>query len=163
MSNQERTTAVLLDQAFRIKDGIVSYLQGNKGFQQGEAVALQLLENHIQTITSIVKKLSHDIEMLERQIKTRDDVTSGTNFAVQSMDHKHLQGVGDLRGRVARCDASIAKLSGDTNIIRYEIQKQEREIHAIQSTLENYTNNIEMKGLALMFRYSILTEKKPED
>ncbi|XP_048359267.1 protein FAM81B isoform X4 [Sphaerodactylus townsendi] len=154
MSNQERTTAVLLDQAFRIKDGIVSYLQGNKGFQQGEAVALQLLENHIQTITSIVKKLSHDIEMLERQIKTRDDVTSGTNFAVQSMDHKHLQGVGDLRGRVARCDASIAKLSGDTNIIRYEIQKQEREIHAIQSTLENYTNNIEMKEAV---------EKKTED
>ncbi|XP_048359263.1 protein FAM81B isoform X1 [Sphaerodactylus townsendi] len=150
MSNQERTTAVLLDQAFRIKDGIVSYLQGNKGFQQGEAVALQLLENHIQTITSIVKKLSHDIEMLERQIKTRDDVTSGTNFAVQSMDHKHLQGVGDLRGRVARCDASIAKLSGDTNIIRYEIQKQEREIHAIQSTLENYTNNIEMKVMQLL-------------
>lgn len=63
LSNQERTTAVLLDQAFRIKDGIVSYLQRNKGFQQGEAVALQLLENHIQTITSIVKKLSHDIEV----------------------------------------------------------------------------------------------------
>ncbi|XP_060091665.1 protein FAM81B isoform X3 [Heteronotia binoei] len=150
ISNQERTTAVLLDQAFRIKDGIVSYLQGNKGFQQGEAVALQLLENHIQTITSIVKKLSHDIEMLERQIKTRDDVTSGTNFVVQSLDHKHLQGVGDLRGRVARCDASIAKLSGDTNTIRHEIQKQEREIQAIQSTLENYTNNVEMKVTQLL-------------
>lgn len=63
LSNQERTTAVLLDQAFRIKDGIVSYLQGNKGIQQGERVAHQLLENHIQTITSIVKKLSHDIEV----------------------------------------------------------------------------------------------------
>ncbi|XP_053151893.1 protein FAM81B isoform X1 [Hemicordylus capensis] len=150
ISNQERTTAVLLDQAFRIKDDIVSHLQGNKGFQQGEFVARQLLENHIQTITSIVKKLSHDIEVLERQIKTRDDVTSGTSYAVQSLDHKHLQGVGDLRGRVARCDASIAKLSGDTNIIRHEIQKQEREIHAIQSTLENYSNNVEMKVMQLL-------------
>lgn len=64
LSNQERTTAVLLDQAFRIKDGLVSYLQGNKNFQQGEATAHQLLENHIQTITSVVKKLSHDIEVL---------------------------------------------------------------------------------------------------
>ncbi|XP_054842842.1 protein FAM81B [Eublepharis macularius] len=150
MSNQEKTTAVLLDQAFRIKDGIVSYLQGNKGFQQEEAVAHQLLENHIQIITSIVKKMSHDIEMLERQIKTRDDVTSGTNFAVQSLDHKHLQGVGDLRGRVARCDASIAKLSGDTNSIRHKIQELDREIHAIQSTLENYINNIEMKVMQLL-------------
>ncbi|XP_062984690.1 protein FAM81B [Elgaria multicarinata webbii] len=150
MSNQERTTAVLLDQAFRIKDGIVSYLQGNKGFHQGEAAARQLLENHIQTITSIVKKLSHDIETLERQIKTRDDVTSGTNFAMQSLDHKHLQGVGDLRGRVARCDANIAKLSGDINIIRHEISKLERDIHAIQSSLENYANNVEMKVTQLL-------------
>lgn len=63
LSNQERTTAVLMDQAFRIKDGIVSYLQGNKNFQQGESAAHQLLENHIQTITSVVKKLSHDIEV----------------------------------------------------------------------------------------------------
>ncbi|KAJ6669762.1 hypothetical protein lerEdw1_000311 [Lerista edwardsae] len=149
LSNQERTTAVLLDQAFRIKDGITSYFQGNKNFQQDTA-ARQLLENHIQIITSIVKKLSHDIEVLERQIKTRDNVTSGTNYAVQSLDHKHLQGVGDLRGRVARCDASIAKLSGDTNIIRHEIQKLEKEIHTIQSTLENYANNLELKVMQLL-------------
>ncbi|XP_042308311.1 protein FAM81B [Sceloporus undulatus] len=150
MSNQERTTTVLLDQAFRIKDGIVSYLQGNKGFYQGETAARQLLENHIHTITSIVKKLSHDIEELERQIKARDDMTSGTNFAMQSLDLKHLQGVGDLRGRVARCDASIAKLSGDINIIRHEISKLEKEIQTNQSSLENYTNNVEMKVMQLL-------------
>ncbi|XP_034296584.1 protein FAM81B isoform X1 [Pantherophis guttatus] len=150
LSNQERTTAVLLDQAFRIKDGIVSYLQGNKNFQQGEATAHQLLEYHIQTITSVVKKLSHDIEELDRQIKARDEVTSGTNFAVQSLDHKHLQGVGDLRGRVARCDASIAKLSGDINISRHEISKLEKEIHTVQSSLDNYVNNIEMKIMHLL-------------
>lgn len=43
-----------------------------------------------------------NLQVLERQIKTRDDVTSGTNFAMQNLDHKHLQGVGDLRGRLAR-------------------------------------------------------------
>ncbi|XP_061478462.1 protein FAM81B [Rhineura floridana] len=150
LSSQERTTAVLLDQAFRIKDGIVSYLQGNKGFYQGETKARQLLENHIQTITSIVKKLSHDIEVLDRQIKSRDDATTGANFAMQSLDHKHLQGVGDLRGRVARCDASIAKLSGDINIIRHEISKLERQIYTIQSTLENHANNAEMKVMQLL-------------
>uniref|UniRef100_A0A8D0GDW5 Protein FAM81B n=1 Tax=Sphenodon punctatus TaxID=8508 RepID=A0A8D0GDW5_SPHPU len=149
LSSQERTTAVLLDQAFRIKDDIVSYLQGSHGYQQGETVARRLLESNIQTITSIVKKLSHDIEVLERQIRSRDDVTSGTSFAVQSLDHKHLQGVGDLRGRVARCDASIAKLSGDINIIRHEIQKLEKEIHASQSTWESYGNNLELKVILI--------------
>uniref|UniRef100_A0A8C3RLP5 Family with sequence similarity 81 member B n=1 Tax=Chelydra serpentina TaxID=8475 RepID=A0A8C3RLP5_CHESE len=150
VSSQERTTAVLLDQAFRIKDDIVSYLQGSKGHQQGEATARQLLENHIQTITSIVKKLSHDIEVLEKQIRTRDNVATGTTFAVQSLDHKYLHGFGDLRGRVARCDASIAKLSGDINIIRHEIQRLEKEIGAIRSTSESYANNLEMKVMRLL-------------
>nr|XP_048706565.1 protein FAM81B isoform X1 [Caretta caretta] len=186
VSSQERTTAVLLDQAFRIKDDIVSYLQGSKGHQQGEATARQLLENHIQTITSIVKKLSHDIEVLEKQIRTRDNVATGTTFAVQSLDHKYLHGFGDLRGRVARasccslqrdcgsalmqrnrheypaqgraptvkmwcrCDASIAKLSGDINIIRHEIQRLEKEIGGIRSTSESYANNLEMKVMRLL-------------
>ncbi|XP_050799886.1 protein FAM81B [Gopherus flavomarginatus] len=150
LSSQERTTAVLLDQAFRIKDDIVSYLKGSKGHQQGETTARQLLENHIQTITSIVKKLSHDIEVLEKQIRTRDNVTSGTTFAVQSLDHKYLHGFGDLRGRVARCDASIAKLSGDINIIRHEIQRLEKEIGGVRSTSESYANNLEMKVMRLL-------------
>lgn len=55
--------AFLLHQAFQIKDDIITYLQGSKGYQHGETAALQLLENHIQTITSIVKKLSQDMEV----------------------------------------------------------------------------------------------------
>uniref|UniRef100_A0A8C8EBQ3 Family with sequence similarity 81 member B n=1 Tax=Otus sunia TaxID=257818 RepID=A0A8C8EBQ3_9STRI len=102
LSSQERTTAFLLRQAFQVKDDIVSYLQGSRGCQHGETAAQQLLENHIQTITSIVKKLSQDIEVLERQIRTRDGAAVETNFAVQSLDHKYIQGLGDLRGRVTR-------------------------------------------------------------
>lgn len=43
-----------------------------------------------------------DLQILEKQIRTRDHTTTGTNFAVQSLDCKYLQGFGDLRGRVAR-------------------------------------------------------------
>uniref|UniRef100_A0A7M4E4U9 Family with sequence similarity 81 member B n=1 Tax=Crocodylus porosus TaxID=8502 RepID=A0A7M4E4U9_CROPO len=150
LSSQERTTTLLLDQAFRIKDDIVSYLHGSKNYQQGEATARQLLENHIQTITSIVKKLSHDIEILEKQIRTRDHTTTGTNFAVQSLDCKYLQGFGDLRGRVARCDASIAKLSGDLNIIRHEIQKIENDIYSLRSAMESYVSGFEKKVMQLL-------------
>ncbi|XP_074851419.1 protein FAM81B isoform X2 [Carettochelys insculpta] len=160
LSSQERTTAVLLDQAFRIKDDIVSYLQGSKGHQQEEATARQLLENHIQTITSIVKKLSHDIEVLEKQMRTRDNVTTGTTFAVESLDHKYLHGFGDLRGRVARCDASIAKLSGDINIIRHEIQKLQKEIGGLRSTSESYVNNLERKIMRLLDKIETSNSEK---
>ncbi|KAF3821834.1 hypothetical protein GH733_009876 [Mirounga leonina] len=62
LNKQERTIAFLLDQAFRIKDDISACLQGTHGFQKEELLARKLLENHIQTITSIVKKLSQNIE-----------------------------------------------------------------------------------------------------
>ncbi|NXP12488.1 FA81B protein, partial [Thinocorus orbignyianus] len=150
LSNQEKTTAFLLHQAFRIKDDIVSYLQGRNGYQHREAAARRLLENHIQTITSIVKKLSQDIEVLERQIRTRDGAAVETNFAVRSLDHKYIQGLGDLRGRVARCEASIAKLSGDISIIRREAQKMDKEVYGLQSALKNCVNDSEKKVMQLL-------------
>ncbi|NXI57031.1 FA81B protein, partial [Chloroceryle aenea] len=150
LSSQERTTAFLLHQAFRIKDDIVSCLQGRKGCQHGDTAAWQLLENHIQTITSIIKKLSQDIEVLEMQIRTRDGAAIETNFAVQSLDQKYIYGLGDLRGRVARCEASIAKLSGDISLIRSEAQKTDREIYGLHSALKNCAGDFEKKVVQLL-------------
>ncbi|NXL52502.1 FA81B protein, partial [Podilymbus podiceps] len=150
LSSQEMTTALLLRQAFRIKDDIVSYLQGSKGYQHGETSARRLLENHIQTITSIVKQLSQDVEVLERQIRIRDGAAVETNFAVQSLDHKYIQSFGDLRGRVARCEASIAKLSGDISSIRHEAQKTDKEICGLHSALQNCVSNFEKKVMQLL-------------
>ncbi|XP_065513042.1 LOW QUALITY PROTEIN: protein FAM81B [Caloenas nicobarica] len=150
LSSQERTTAFLLHQAFRFKDDIVSFLQGTKGYPHGKTTAQQLLENHIQTITSIVKKLSQDIAVLERQIRARDGAAVETNFAVRSLDHKYIHGLGDLRGRVARCEASIAKLSGDISIIRHEAQKTEKEIYGLHSALKNCVSDFEKKVMQLL-------------
>ncbi|NXX11373.1 FA81B protein, partial [Podargus strigoides] len=150
LSSQERTTAFLLHQAFQIKDDIISYLQRSKGYQYGETFAQRLLENHIQIITSIVKKLSQDIEGLERQIRTRDGAAVETNFALRTLDHKYIQGLGDLHGRVARCEASIVKLSGDISIIRHEVQKTHKEIYGLHSALKNCVSDFEKKVMQLL-------------
>ncbi|NXI98109.1 FA81B protein, partial [Psophia crepitans] len=149
LSSQERTMAFLLHQAFQNKDDIISYLQGRKGYHHQDTSA-QLLENHIQTITSIVKKLSQNIEVLERQIRTRDGAAAQTNFAVQSLDHKYIQGLGDLRGRVARCEASIAKLSGDVAIIRLEARKTDKEMCGLRAALKNCVSDFEKKVMQLL-------------
>ncbi|XP_032259440.1 protein FAM81B [Phoca vitulina] len=150
LNKQERTIAFLLEQAFRIKDDISACLQGTHGFQKEELLARKLLENHIQTITSIVKKLSQNIEVLEDQIRARDQVATGTNFAVRELNTKHLQGVGDLRGRVARCDSSIVKLSGDIHFIRHEHQKAEKSIQDFMSALETVSKNLDVKVMQLL-------------
>ncbi|XP_007940741.1 protein FAM81B [Orycteropus afer afer] len=150
LSNQERTIAFLLEQAFRIKEDISACLQGTQGFRKEESLARKLLESHIQTITSIVKKLNQNIEVLEEQIRVRDQAATGTNFAVQELNTKHLQGVGDLRGRVARCDSSIVKLSGDIHFIRQEYRQIEKAIQELMSALEIVSKNLDMKVMQLL-------------
>ncbi|XP_037347250.2 protein FAM81B-like, partial [Talpa occidentalis] len=150
LNNQERTIAFLLEQAFRIKEDISACLQGAQGFRKEESLARKLLESHIQTITSIVKKLSQNIEILEDQIRVRDQVATGTNYAVQELNTKHSQGVGDLQGRVARCDSSIVKLSGDIHFIRHEHRRVEKTIQELLSALETVSKNLDMKVMQLL-------------
>ncbi|XP_013368529.1 PREDICTED: protein FAM81B isoform X3 [Chinchilla lanigera] len=157
---QERTIAFLLDQAFRIKEDISDCLQGAQGFQKEESLARKLLESHIQTITSIVKKLSQNIEILEDQIRARDQAATGTNIAVQDLNIKHLQGVGDLRGRVARCDSSIVKLSGDIHIIRHEHRQIEKAIQELVSALETVSKNVDMKVTQLFGKIEASTSEQ---
>ncbi|KAM4875177.1 protein FAM81B isoform 2-T2 [Thomomys bottae] len=150
LNNQERTISFLLEQAFRIKEDISACLHGAHGFRKEESLARKLLESHIQTITSIVKKLSQNIEILEDQIRIRDQATTGTNFAIQDFKIKHLQGVGDLRGRVARCDASILKLSGDIHFIKHEYRQIEKAIQELISNTEAICKNLDMKVTQLL-------------
>uniref|UniRef100_H0WP69 Family with sequence similarity 81 member B n=2 Tax=Otolemur garnettii TaxID=30611 RepID=H0WP69_OTOGA len=150
LDSQERTVAFLLEQAFRIKEDISACLQGTHGFRKEESLARKLLESHIQTITSIVRKLSQNIEILEDQIRIRDQAATGTNFAVQEINIKHLQGVGDLRGRVARCDSSIVKLSGDIQLIRYEYRQIDKAIQDLVPAIETVSKNLDMKVMQLL-------------
>ncbi|CAJ1068543.1 protein FAM81B isoform X2 [Xyrichtys novacula] len=81
-------------------------------------------------------------QALERQMAERDSITSGTTLAVQNLDHKNTAGIGDLRGRVTRCDASIAKLSagvspGDRQLIRLQ-----QEVAELRSAVD-----VQLKGL----------------
>ncbi|MBN3299989.1 FA81B protein, partial [Amia calva] len=150
LSSQERTMATLLEQAFRIKDDIITKLRVNQDSSQNEAASRRLLENHILTITHIVQQLSKDIEVLEGQIIQRDGVSSGTSFAVQSLDHKNLAGIGDLRGRVARCDASIAKLSGDVSSTNREIQSLQKEITEVRGAVDLCLKDTKLKITQVM-------------
>ncbi|XP_076010193.1 protein FAM81B [Genypterus blacodes] len=145
LSSQERTLAVLLEQAFRIKEEVAAGLQSTHASVQVEALSRRLLENHIITVTRIVKQLSVDIQALESQIAQRDSVTSGTSFAVQSLDQKNVAVIGDLRGRVTRCDASIAKLSASVSSGERQVIKLQQEVTQLRSALDLQLKELELK------------------
>ncbi|XP_030273075.1 protein FAM81B isoform X2 [Sparus aurata] len=144
-SSQEGTLAVLLEQAFRIKEEVAAGLQSTHGSIQVEALSRKLLENHILTITRIVKQLNVDIQALERQIAQRDSITSGTTMAVQSLDQKNMAFIGDLRGRVARCDASIAKLSADVSSGGLQLIGLQQEVAELRSAVDARLKELEVK------------------
>ncbi|XP_041793940.1 protein FAM81B [Chelmon rostratus] len=136
LSGQERTLAVLLEQAFRIKEEVAAELQSTRGSVQVKALSRKLLENHILTITRIVKQLSMDIQALQTQITQRDSITFGTTMAVQSLDKKNIAGIGDLRGRVARCDSSIARLSADVSSGERHLIRLQQEVAELRSAVD---------------------------
>ncbi|KAM9360646.1 protein FAM81B [Symphorus nematophorus] len=145
LSGQEKTLAVLLEQAFRIKEEVAAGLQSTQGSIQVEVLSRKLLENHILTITRIVKQLSVDIQDLEKQIVKRDSITSGTTMAVQSLDQKNTAGIGDLRGRVARCDASIAKLSAGVSSGEQQLIRLQQEVSELRSAVDVQFKELKVK------------------
>ncbi|TSM86012.1 Protein FAM81B [Bagarius yarrelli] len=152
----EQTLATLLETALRIKEDVVKSLHDTQGSVFLEASARKLLESHIQIITHIVKQLSKDIQVLEAQIVQRDSITAGTTFAVQSLDHKNLTVIGDLRGRVARCDATIATLSGDVRVGEQKILRLQQEVTEMRSEIELRVRDLELKISESMERLETL-------
>ncbi|OWF47733.1 protein FAM81A-like [Mizuhopecten yessoensis] len=113
LAQQERNTQTLIDRAFKIKEDVIDSLNFTHGTWQEEKHARSMLQEHIRTITAIVNKLNTDIAMVDDQLRHRDNATVGTNNAVKNLEVHHVASLTDLRGRIVRCDTSIAKLSTD--------------------------------------------------
>uniref|UniRef100_G3TDT0 Family with sequence similarity 81 member A n=1 Tax=Loxodonta africana TaxID=9785 RepID=G3TDT0_LOXAF len=139
----EKTTAALVEHAFRIKDDIVNSLQKMQNKGGGDRLARLFLEEHIRNITAIVKQLNRDIEVLQEQIRARDNISYGTNSALKTLEMRQLSGLGDLRGRVARCDASIARLSAEHKSTYEGLQHLNKEQQAAKLILETKIKDAE--------------------
>ncbi|XP_069767928.1 protein FAM81A-like isoform X3 [Narcine bancroftii] len=113
----------------------------NRG--KGEYVVRHLLEEHTRHITVIVEQLNKDIEVLRDQIWTLDNGSQGTNNMVKALEMRHQNAIGDLRGRVARCDSSIAKLSAHLVRIDEAIQSLSNERQRAKLTLEGKIKDVE--------------------
>jgi uncharacterized phage infection (PIP) family protein YhgE len=99
-------------------------------------------------------KLGRDIQTLEAQIKERDGETVGTQHVVKNLEVHHILGVTDLRARVVRCDASIARLSSDIksafeSIQSIALRQQEQhakiteKLHQLDTRMRDLTNALE--------------------
>ncbi|XP_014353616.1 protein FAM81A isoform X2 [Latimeria chalumnae] len=141
--NHEKTTAALVEQTFSIKEDLVRSLHGVENKGEEEQVARQLVEEHIRNITAIVKQLNRDIEVLQKEIHARDNISYGTSSAVKNLELQQISGLGDLRGRVARCDGSIARLAADLRVTYEGVQNLSKEQKTAKVVLESKIQGVE--------------------
>lgn len=76
----EKTTAALVEHAFRIKDDIVNSLQKMQNKGGGDRLARLFLEEHIRNITAIVKQLNRDIEVRCVTIRWAMSLSTGSLY-----------------------------------------------------------------------------------
>lgn len=152
LAHQEKTTRSLVDRALMVKEDIIESLSIAQISWQGEKKARSLLQEHIRTITTVVKRLSREIEALEDEIKSRHTQVQGQSTAMKNLELHHVAGVTDLRGRVARCDGTIQRLVSDmrsnNEVINEFKQKQELAIKDCRdhiTSLEKSISNLTLK------------------
>ncbi|KAJ8407713.1 hypothetical protein AAFF_G00267570 [Aldrovandia affinis] len=102
-----------------------------------------MLDEHIRSITVLVQRLNSDIEVLQQQLQSRNEVTYGTHSAMRRMELQQLSVLGDLRGRVARCDANIARLSADLHSTSEHLQSLGKEQKISKAVLEAKLREVE--------------------
>ncbi|KAJ7311307.1 hypothetical protein JRQ81_006923 [Phrynocephalus forsythii] len=150
--SHEKTTAALVEHAFRIKEDIVCTLHRMQNKGGGDRLARQLLEEHIRNITAIVRQLNRDIEVLQEQIRVRDNLSYGTNSTLKSLEMRQLSGLGDLRNRVARCDAGLARLSAEHKVTYERLQNLSKDQQASKLILESKIKEAEIQISHLLNR-----------
>lgn len=155
--NQEKTTRSLIDKALRVREDMEENLSYAQISLKGEKKARALLQEHIRTITSVVKRLSREIEVLESELRSKESKLEGNSTAFKNLELHHVAGVTDLRGRVARCDHAIERLLTDVRTCAEAInelrQKQDANIKSTNEKLQNVQSVI--NDLALKFeKYS---------
>lgn len=101
---------ILSDRAMRIKEDVIDNLNLTHSTWQGEKKQRELLQDHIRSITELVKKLDRDIKVLQDQTRVKDSYLANTGTAIKTIELQQATVITDIRGRIARCDAAIAKL-----------------------------------------------------
>ncbi|XP_068694390.1 protein FAM81A-like [Montipora capricornis] len=150
---QEKTTRSLVDRALTVKEDIIESLSIAQISWQGEKKARTLLQEHIRTITTVVNRLSREIEALESEIRSRQIQVEGQGTAVKNLELHHVAGVTDLRGRMARCDSAIQRLVSDirsnNEIMNDFRQKQSLAIKDIRDQINEQDKSISKLSLKI--------------
>ncbi|XP_028813445.1 protein FAM81A-like isoform X2 [Denticeps clupeoides] len=103
------------------------------------------LDGHGHSVTVLVLKLSSDMEVLWEQARAQDAITHKTQFAIMKLEQRQSSALTDLRGRVARCDDSIAAVAADLHSTKDNFWRLRKEHSVSTKLLESKIRELENK------------------
>ena len=136
MMQQEMTTRALIDRAIRIKEDLAEYLSMARHTWDGEKRERMLLHDHVETITTTVKRLGRETEGLERDYRDVEEKIHSQKQHIKQIAQSFSSGTSDLRSRVLRCDAGISRLVTELRTCYEKTKKLEDE----QLQIKQFTN-----------------------
>ncbi|ESO92440.1 hypothetical protein LOTGIDRAFT_83787, partial [Lottia gigantea] len=143
ISQQEQNTQALLQRTMKIKEDVIDSLNFTHGTWNDEKHARSLLQEHIRSITAVVNRLNHDISALEESIRHRDSATVGQNSALRNLEVHHVGSLTDVRGRIVRCDTSIARLGVEVKSCVQSIRTLSQQQQGLANSQSERMNGIE--------------------
>ncbi|XP_039257368.2 protein FAM81A-like [Styela clava] len=149
---QERATKSLIEKAFEFKEALSSDIRPSS---MDDALQ-QLWHEHIRSVTSSVKKLSRDVEELKFEISSRDRGIVDASYQAKNVEQFAHAGVADLRGRVARCDALIARLAQDVRSATSANELDKKHVDQSTDTNKHKIDHLEREISELTRRLDIV-------
>lgn len=154
---QEQTTKTLIEKAYELRESIAGELKPSSM----DAQLQQLWHEHIRSITSTVKKLSRDLEEVKYEVSSRDRGIVDASYQAKNIEQFAQAGVADLRGRVARCDASIARLAQDMRSMTSTTQVEKQQSNQTSETNKGKIERLEREISDLTKRIdSLMTQQE---
>jgi len=155
---QEKTSRALVEKAFEFREHLT---ERNLETSTMDAALQKLWHEHIRTITSSVRHLNREIDGLKDEIRSRDSITQSVNYQTLNVEQQVQTGVSDLRGRVVRCDTSIAQLAYDLRAMANNSQVEGEKLRRLEGASKSKTSQIDEQIVSLTKRLDhLITEQE---
>lgn len=128
MANQEYLSKPALDITLASKEDLISRLVDEHPINTKN---IALLKDHIKDMTSLVRRLSRDIDTCENSVSSNKAAVAALNARVSGMDYSAV--AQNIDSRINRCDTGIKEL------VR-ELKENNRSLAKVKQALDTHAS-----------------------
>jgi len=139
ITQQESTSKSLLNKSYELE----AELLNKRNSDVMSSRLQQQWEDHLRDVTDEVRSLNKDVAQLRNELMIRDQTEAESFEQQQQQTGATKAGVADLRGRVVRCDSSIAQLASELRRLNTSVGSESDKMMKITESSLQKSREIE--------------------